>query len=119
LNDEVFIPARESELSSAVKHIVQNAVESIDKQGEVNVELGLINETMIYIKISDDGIGMSRSFISERLFKPFESTKGVSGMGLGMYQCREYIYSIHGDIQVTSKEGVGTTFTIQIPIKHG
>lgn len=119
LPDEIFITARESELSSALKHIIQNAVESIYKEGDVNIELGLINPTRIYIKISDNGIGMSRTFVTERLYKPFDSTKGVSGMGLGMYQCREYIHSINGDIAVSSEEGVGTTFTIQLPTKYG
>lgn len=119
LQDEVFITARQEELSSAIKHIVQNAIESVDKQGMVKVELDLINDKEILITISDNGEGMSKEFISERLFKPFDSTKGVSGMGIGMYQSREYIHSINGEIFVTSEQGAGTTFTLHLPLRNG
>lgn len=119
LKDEIFITARQEELDSAIRHIVQNAVESVGKLGKVKIELGLINVKKIFITITDNGKGMSREFISERLFKPFDSTKGVSGMGIGMFQSREYIRSIDGEMFITSNPGVGTTFTLHLPLKHG
>lgn len=118
LKDEIFITARQEELDSAIKHIVQNAVESVGTLGKVNIELGLINDNNIIITITDNGKGMSREFISERLFKPFDSTKGVSGMGIGMYQSRVYIRSINGEMFVTSNPGNGTTFTLHLPLKY-
>ena len=63
-------------------------------------------------------MGMTKEFINKSLFKPFESTKGVSGMGVGVYQSREYIRSITGDIEVTSKPGVGTRFEISLPVEY-
>jgi C4-dicarboxylate-specific signal transduction histidine kinase len=98
-----------------LKHIVQNAVESVTKNGWVNIELTSKNSANISIIITDNGNGMSAEFIATRLFRPFDSTKGVSGMGIGVYQCREYIRSINGNIQVTSIENAGTTFTITLP----
>ncbi len=78
-------------------------------------ELASTQSDDVLIKIIDNGKGMSADFIANRLFRPFESTKGVSGMGIGVYQSREYIRSIGGEIQVTSKLDSGTTFTITLP----
>ena len=111
------INASLNELSSAFKHIIQNAVDAVDNDGAVKIELDSNNSDHIEIKIIDNGKGMSQEFIANRLFQPFESTKGVSGMGIGVYQSREYIRSLKGDVQVSSVPGKGTTFTITLPVK--
>ena len=116
LDFEPMLQAEKEELYSAIKHIVQNAVESIDKTGEVNIRLESENEQEISISISDTGKGMTQEFIAERLFRPFDSTKGVSGMGVGVYQSREYFRSLEGDLVVSSQPGQGTEFTITLPI---
>ena len=59
---------------------------------------------------------MDADFIANRLFQPFDSTKGVTGMGIGVYQSREYIRSLDGELDVSSEPGIGTTFTITLPI---
>jgi len=110
------IIANKNELQSTLKHIIQNAVDSVSKQGFVKIELASNNNDSISIKIIDNGKGMSAEFIANRLFQPFDSTKGVSGMGIGVYQSREYIRTLKGDIQVTSAENSGTTFTITLPL---
>ncbi|MCP4076507.1 MAG: PEP-CTERM system histidine kinase PrsK [Gammaproteobacteria bacterium] len=110
------INANRGELQSAMKHIIQNAVDSVSRQGYVKIELTSNNTDSISINIIDNGKGMSNDFIANRLFQPFDSTKGVSGMGIGVYQSREYIRTLKGDIQVTSIENSGTTFTITLPI---
>jgi signal transduction histidine kinase len=58
---------------------------------------------------------MDESFIRERLFKPFDTTKSGQGMGIGVFQTREYIQNLGGEITVESTPGEGTTFTISIP----
>jgi len=58
---------------------------------------------------------MSDEFIRDRLFKPFESTKGVMGMGVGAYQAREYVRELGGELHVVSQPAVGTRFTLTIP----
>lgn len=104
------------EMESAFKHILQNAVDSIDDQGEVSIELGTLSESKIYITITDTGKGMTQEFISEKLFQPFSSTKGVSGMGLGAYQSRELFRAADGDLLVTSEVGKGSQFKIELPV---
>ena len=63
---------------------------------------------------SDTGRGMSRSFIEQRLFRPFSTTK-KTGIGLGLYTCREVIKASSGTIEVDSVEGAGTTFRVVLP----
>ena len=59
---------------------------------------------------------MDESFVRERLFRPFDSTKGVEGMGIGAYQVRETIHAINGDVTVMSAPGRGTRFAMSIPL---
>ncbi|MCW8947410.1 MAG: ATP-binding protein, partial [Sedimenticola sp.] len=67
------------------------------------------------VSIEDNGSGMDQSFIKDRLFKPFDSTKGLTGMGIGVFESREYIRSIGGDIKVESTPGEGSIFSISLP----
>ncbi len=59
---------------------------------------------------------MTEEFIQTQLFKPFESTKGLTGMGIGAYQAREYVRNVGGNIDVTSEPGLGSCFSIRFPI---
>ena len=59
---------------------------------------------------------MTDDFIRSQLFKPFESTKGLTGMGIGAYQAREYIQELGGNIDVTSEPGVGSCFSVRVPL---
>jgi len=107
-----------SQLFSAIKHIVQNAVESVGKDGRVEIVASDLNRHAVEITIRDNGEGMTIEFIRDRLFKPFESTKGVSGMGVGVFQSREYLRSINGELDVVSTPGEGSCFTITLPVEH-
>jgi putative PEP-CTERM system histidine kinase len=69
--------------------------------------------------VSDTGSGMSREFIQERLFKPFDTTKGSMGMGIGAHQVREYVLSLGGRVEVDSTPGLGTRFTLLLPLATG
>lgn len=66
--------------------------------------------------VSDTGCGMTPEFIKERLFKPFDTTKGSQGMGIGAFQVRQYINSIGGRITVASTPGEGSRFTVWLPL---
>lgn len=112
------IRADRSQLMSAIKHIVQNGVESVGKNGYVKIFAKYVNRHCIQVVIEDNGQGMTAEFINDGLFKPFESTKGVSGMGVGVYQSREYLRSIEGEIEVVSEPGVGTRFKLVLPVEY-
>ncbi len=112
-----IVKVNQKRFFSAMENIVRNAVESCDKNGEVKIELQSIVNQKLMIHISDNGKGMTQDFILERLFRPFDSTKGVSGMGMGVYQSREFLRSIDGELSVRSEVNVGTQFTIEIPVQ--
>jgi putative PEP-CTERM system histidine kinase len=100
---------------SVLNHLIQNAQEATSKDGWVKVELTQ-RENHIGIKISDNGCGMSEDFINNRLFKPFDTTKGNAGMGIGVFEAKQFVEGIAGIIKVESIEDKGTVFIIDLPI---
>lgn len=107
---DLVISADRARLKRVISHIVQNAIEATPKGGSVKVRL-YRQDTEIVIAIQDNGHGMSEQFVQERLFKPFESTKSA-GMGVGVFECKEYIRELGGKLEVSTQESVGTTFYI-------
>jgi putative PEP-CTERM system histidine kinase len=105
----------EETFHSVLNHLIQNAQEATKKQGWVKVELTQ-QENHIVVKIIDNGCGMSKSFIHNRLFKAFDTTKGNAGMGIGVFEAKQFIEGIAGILKVESIEGEGTTFIIDLPI---
>ena len=132
-DERAWIEADPERLTMIVEHVIRNAQEATPAEGEVVLSVTLdggpgseaaapIGETnrlrvpTACLTVTDNGAGMSREFIQERLFKPFDSTKGSKGMGIGAYQVREYLMSIGGRVDVESEVGRGTRFTLRFPI---
>jgi len=108
------IIADKDRLANVLSHLIDNAQQATAENG--SVEVGLKNNgSMLIIEIKDSGAGMDAGFVRERLFKPFDTTKGNAGMGIGMYESREFIRQLGGDIDVQSQPGVGTTISLRIP----
>jgi len=101
-------------LERVIGHLIQNAIEATPPDGSVSVHLAR-QDGSVLIRIADSGEGMSEEFIRERLFKPFDSTKSA-GMGIGVFESREYIQELGGQLVVASTPRVGTTFTILLPL---
>ena len=59
---------------------------------------------------------MTPDFIRNDLFKPFRTTKGNAGMGVGVYEAREFAHALGGELNVVSQPGFGTTFTLRLPL---
>ncbi|MHB8533830.1 MAG: XrtA/PEP-CTERM system histidine kinase PrsK [Sulfuricaulis sp.] len=108
------VTADRDRLASVVGHVIRNAQDATAENGSVVVRLQKINGHAV-IEIEDSGCGMEESFISARLFRPFQTTKGSSGMGIGVYEAREFVRSLGGDVYVDSKPGLGTVFRIHLP----
>ena len=109
------ILGEKQKLTAILGHLVQNAQEATEEHGSVKLELDK-DEQYAIIKIIDNGVGMDAKFIAERLFKPFDTTKGNAGMGIGVYEARDTIMKYNGLCDVESHVGVGTTFTIKLPL---
>jgi putative PEP-CTERM system histidine kinase len=98
-------------------HLIQNADEACSKmpKNEGKIIIGAQFESQrVKITVSDNGCGMTSQFLQTKLFRPFNTTKGM-GMGIGAYESREYLREIGGTISVTSVVGQGSCFTVDIP----
>lgn len=102
-------------LAAVIEHLVQNAQEATLDSGWVRLRAAR-NEEEAIIEIADNGHGMDAEFIRDRLFRPFDTTKGNAGMGIGVYESREFILGLGGRIDVASQPGEGTTFTLHLPL---
>ena len=101
-------------LERVLGHLIQNAIEATASSGRVAVRLRREQRTAV-VELSDTGAGMSEQFIRERLFKPFDSTK-TAGMGIGVFESREYLREVGGSLEVRSEPQVGTTFRVILPL---
>ncbi len=114
--ESVYVRADPDQLGNVFGHIVQNAIEATDKSGQVRVTLEA-DDSRVQVTVEDTGCGMDEEFIRDRLFKPFDSTKGLTGMGIGAFESRDYIRSLGGDIHVKSTPGQGTVFAVSLPLQ--
>jgi putative PEP-CTERM system histidine kinase len=108
------VKAEREKLVRVIGHLVQNAIEATPYTGKVGVTLDR-EDNWAVLTVADTGAGMDATFIRERLFRPFASTKGT-GMGIGAYECKEYVQELNGAIQVTSTPGRGTRFNVRLPL---
>jgi putative PEP-CTERM system histidine kinase len=110
---DVSVTGDPEQLSSVLGHLLENARQAAGEEGRVALSLA-VSDGLAIVEISDNGSGMDPDFIRDELFKPFRSTKSA-GLGIGAYQCREYIREIGGDLEVVSAPDAGTTVRITIP----
>lgn len=102
------------QLEQLFLHLIQNAIDASDATAPISVSVRRNGEEVV-IRIKDRGRGMSARFIRQELFQPFRSTK-PGGFGIGAYEARE-IARVHGGrLDVASREGEGTLFTIVLPL---
>lgn len=101
-------------LTAIIEHLIRNAQDASDSHGSITIDM-YRNETSVVLTVSDTGSGMDAEFVRERLFRPFDSTKGSKGMGVGAYQVREYVRMLGGRVEVQSSPGKGTRFSISLP----
>jgi putative PEP-CTERM system histidine kinase len=96
-------------LEQALGHLIQNAVEASVDGDPVTVTVGHAS-----IEVADRGSGMNATFVRDRLFRPFVSTKH-GGFGIGAFEARQVVQAMGGTLDVVSREGEGTRFTIALP----
>ncbi len=103
-------------LEQALVHLVQNAVDAGTEDDRVYLNV-LLEGVSARIEILDSGSGMSADFVRDGLFKPFVSSK-QSGFGIGAFEARELIRAMGGRLDVDSREGLGTRFTVTFPLSQ-
>ena len=108
-----------AELREIFVNVIKNSYEAVDVEtGEINIT-SLATEDKAYIKIEDNGIGISKYDIA-KVFQPFYGSKKIKGTGIGLTISKEIVSRLNGDITINSKLGEGTTIMISLPIyKYG
>jgi len=114
---QASVLAHRDRLERVIGHLVQNAAEATGPSGMIGLRARREGDDAL-IEVEDDGKGMSEEFIRSRLFRPFVSTK-AHGMGIGTFESREYLRELGGSLEVHSREGAGTVFTIRLPLAGG
>ena len=99
-------------LEQAVAHLVQNAIDASPPGAAVAVSLRE-GASGVAIEVADQGSGMSAEFVEAQLFQPFVSTKD-GGFGIGAHEARSLVEAMNGRIEVQSRPGAGTRFTIHL-----
>ncbi|MCW1381667.1 PEP-CTERM system histidine kinase PrsK [Novosphingobium sp. KCTC 2891] len=106
--------ANRETLEQVLLHLVQNAIDASPPGMAVFLQTrseGLSG----YVEVIDTGSGMSADFVRNRLFKPFVSTK-AGGFGIGAFEARELVTAMRGRLDVESREGLGSRFTVRLPL---
>ncbi len=108
----------ETQITSAIFNLLTNAVRY--NRNQPTIEVKVWNDSMLHISITDNGIGMNKEelkHIFEKFYRvPTGNIHNVKGLGLGLFYVDQIIKAHHGKIDVTSRAGKGSTFTINIPI---
>jgi signal transduction histidine kinase len=104
--------------TTLVNNLLSNAVKYSDKEPVINIE-GSAGNNNIYIKIADNGIGISKSDQKHVFDKFYRASSGnihkYKGLGLGLYYVKKIAEAHGGDVSVSSKPGKGSIFTVTIP----
>jgi signal transduction histidine kinase len=111
-------PLDESGLHQAILNLLTNALDAVEPQiGAVQFEADFEEASQsLRIAVADNGVGISPDRLG-RIFQPFESTKGQRGTGLGLAVARKIVEEHGGRLDVESKPGEGTRFTIRLPVE--
>lgn len=109
------ILCRPGHLNQVFLNLLLNALQAVGKQGEVRIHTESI-EDMIMVHVIDTGTGITEENLL-RIFDPFFTTHDVGqGVGLGLTVCRDIVQAHGGRIEVESREGTGSHFTVYLPL---
>ena len=109
-----FALAQPGRLETVLAHLVANAAEASAPGQPITLSATLVDDRLA-IAVTDCGHGMSPGFVRDQLFRPFASTK-PGGFGLGAFEARQSIEAMGGRVDVSSREGEGTCFTLSLPL---
>lgn len=113
---DIYIKADPKRISQVIENLVSNAAKYAPRSRVLVTVKELENSTTISVR--DEGPGIAEADL-EQVFKRFyrgpRSSETVRGSGLGLYICKQIVEAHGGNIRVTSSEGKGATFTLELP----
>jgi putative PEP-CTERM system histidine kinase len=111
--EHLFTRGHDDRLERVLGHLVQNALDATPASGRVWLRTARSSGSVL-IEVGDTGAGMPEEFVRKQLFRPFSSTK-ASGMGIGSFESAQYIRELGGSVDVASRLGEGSVFTVLLP----
>jgi signal transduction histidine kinase len=119
--EDAIVTADKNMLSTVIRNLLSNAVKFSHPKSRVIIT-SVSNSEMAEIIVKDNGIGMKPEVLDKIFTRPTDfhskGTRGERGSGLGLSICKSFIEKQGGHITATSKPGVGSTFTIAIPVVY-
>ena len=107
------------QLEQVLLNLVRNSIEALqavaDKKREVSIHTSLNRDGWLQLEVADNGPGMDAEILSN-LFKPFVTTKGAAGMGMGLSISHSIIEAHGGQLWAESKAGQGARFVLTLPL---
>ena len=116
IDGPLMADADAEQLQQVFWNLARNALQSMPEGGTFRAQVSQNSRSRLSLTFSDNGRGMSPAQV-EHLFEPFSSTTGGTGLGLSIVY--QIIREHSGTINVRSREGQGTTITIELPIERG
>jgi signal transduction histidine kinase len=101
-------------LQEVVLNLLINSIAAIDKAGDITVDLDLVGDERMEVRITDTGSGIKPERM-DKIFQPFFTTR-KHGTGLGLSICKQIVEAHRGEITVHSTLGQGTAFTLSLPL---
>ncbi|MBI4691820.1 MAG: HAMP domain-containing histidine kinase [Nitrospirae bacterium] len=119
ISENLWIIADKQRIQQAILNIIKNSIDAVPDEGQIFISArSNIGTKSIDLAIKDTGIGIEPEDIN-KIFNPFFTTKtDGKGSGLGLFVAREIIKEHDGIIEVNSKPGEGTVFTVKLPLKE-
>ncbi|HRE31380.1 MAG TPA: ATP-binding protein, partial [Candidatus Berkiella sp.] len=114
-SNDIQVLGNEEQFVNILCHLVENAQQATPEHGEVILSV-MLNDGKLLIAIRDTGCGMEAEFLHGDLYKPFITTKGEKGMGIGVYEAKEYVNHVGGKLSVETEKNKGSTFTLEFPL---
>ena len=116
-DEKTIINGDVNSLVQVINNMISNSIQAYDGKPDQNIDLIIMRDkNTLIISVKDYASGMPEK-VKNKLFKEMITTKGKNGTGLGLYMSYSTIRAhFNGDIQVESKEGKGTTFSILLPL---
>jgi two-component system, NtrC family, sensor kinase len=113
------VPGDEAQLKQVLLNILTNSMDAISGEGEITITTHPENDNTVNLSVEDTGYGIPPENM-DKLFNPFFTTKPVGkGIGIGLSTCYSIVREHHGVIEVASEVGIGTHFTVKLPLDSG
>jgi len=120
IDDSVILNGDWTRISQILNNLLSNALKFTSEEGKVSFK-ATYNDGFLECKVADSGIGMDEKTI-DRIFQPFiqadiSTTREFGGTGLGLSITKELVELMDGEIDVYSKPGVGSRFTVRMALE--